>query len=295
MFIYVMDIIDILNRKKRYMKNESFLSNLRIADLELFISAANLNNLGKAAKLHNLSQSAASTAIQRVEAAFGEDLCSHEKRQFSLTKEGSLLLPRAEAWLRHLRENVVAKELQPIRLVTTHAIARVSIPAVLPMEVIDLKLMRPDSAYGAILKGEADVALVLDNSPWEGVVTAEIGKGYFQLFSKQTDAPKKPVLLPEDQIEVLILQQKWQQIYKQHLPIKARLPSWSLIADICSRSDEVGFLPDFLAVEHDLYPVSWQPAASRYRLLALYQKNSALFEERLDPLLQKWKNVFSHH
>lgn len=273
--------------------NQNFLSNLRIADLELFISAANLNNLGQAAKLHNLSQSAASTAIQRVEAAFGKSLCSHEKRQFTLTKEGKLLLPRAESWIRHLKEKLTAEEEQPIRIVTTHAIARVSIPSVLPIEAMDLKLMRPDNAYGAVLKGEADIALVLDNAPWEGVVTAEICRGYFQLFSKQIDAPKSPVLLPEDQIEVLILQQRWQQIYKQQLPIKARLPSWSLIADICSKSTEVGFLPDFLADEHSLFPVSWQPTASRYRLLALYQKNNDVFQQRLDVLLQKWKQVFS--
>ena len=45
------------------------LSHLRISDLELFITAAHLKSLSKAASFHNLSQSAASTAILRVEAA----------------------------------------------------------------------------------------------------------------------------------------------------------------------------------------------------------------------------------
>ena len=79
------------------------LRDLRIADLDLFITASHLKNLGQAAALHHLSQSAASAAIQRVEKAFGRPLCTHERRQFRLTKEGQLLLPKAENWLRHVK------------------------------------------------------------------------------------------------------------------------------------------------------------------------------------------------
>lgn len=270
------------------------LRDLRIADLDLFITAAQFKNLGKAAELHHLSQSAASAAIQRVEMAFGRPLCTHERRQFRLTNEGQLLLPRAEEWLKQLREGVAAEETLPIRLATTRAIARVSILAILPLESIDLKLMRPDSAYGAVLRDEADVALVLDNAPWEGVIATEVGKGYFQLYSKQKEAQKEPVLLPEDQIEVLTLQQRWQQIYEEPLAIKARLPSWSLIADICSDSQEVGFLPDFLAHQAHLKPVSWQPAPSRYRILALYRSTGPTFQKRLNKLLRGWRKAFAH-
>lgn len=270
----------------------SSLRDLRIADLDLFIAAAHLKNLGQAALLHHLSQSAASAAIQRVEKAFGRPLCTHERRQFRLTKEGQLLLPRAENWVRHLRESVATQEPLPIRLATTHAIARVSIPVVLPIENMDLKLMRPDSAYASILRDEADIALVLDNAPWEGVVATEVGKGKFQLYSTEIEAPRGAVLLPEDQIEVLTLQQRWQQVYGQPLAVKARLPSWSLIADICSGSSEVGFLPDFLAQQAGLYPVSWQPTPSRYRVLALYRNTSEAFQQRLDNLLQQWRLVF---
>lgn len=269
------------------------LRNLRIADLELFITAAHLKNLGQAASLHHLSQSAASSAIQRVELAFGRPLCTHEKRQFRLTKEGQLLLPRAENWIKHLRDTVATQDPLPIRIVTTHAIARVAIPSILTVETVELKLMRPDSAYGAVLRDEADIALVLDNAPWEGVVATEVGKGSFQLYSARVDIPQSAVLLPEDQIEVLALQQRWQQVYSQPLLVKARLPSWSLIADICSTSIEVGFLPDFLAVQFKLHPVSWQPIPSRYRILALYRSNGDAFQQRLNNLLSQWRFVFS--
>lgn len=268
------------------------LSNLRIADLELFISAAHLKNLGRAAALHRLSQSASSAAIQRVEQAFGMPLCTHEKRQFRLTQEGQLFLQRAENWLKHLRDIVATQDPLPIRIATTHAIARVAIPGILTAETIELKLMRPDSAYGAVLRDEADVALVLDNAPWEGVIATEVGKGSFQLYSSERAVEQSSVLLPEDQIEVLTLQQRWQQVYNVPLPVKARLPSWSLIADICSTSTEVGFLPDFLALQFKLHPVSWQPAPSRYRVLALYRDNGELFERRLHQLLTQWRIVF---
>ena len=68
--------------EKVLQRIENSLKNLRIADLELFITAAHMKNLGKSALFHHLSQSAASTAIQRVESAFGISLCMHEKRQF---------------------------------------------------------------------------------------------------------------------------------------------------------------------------------------------------------------------
>lgn len=232
--------------------------------------------------MHHLSQSAASAAIQRVEGAFARPLCTHEKRQFRLTKEGQQLLPRAESWVKHLRDTVANEDPLPIRLATTHAIARVAIPTILTLEAIELKLMRPDSAYGAVLRDEADVALVLDNAPWEGIIVTEVGKGSFQLYSSKLDMPQAAVLLPEDQIEVLTLQQRWQQVYNQPLQVKARLPSWSLIADICSTSSEVGFLPDFLAVQFKLHPVSWQPPPSRYRVLALYRNNGEAFQQRLN-------------
>ncbi len=284
-------------QKDNEKQNEVFatqLRNLRIADLELFITAAHLKNLGQAAALHHLSQSAASSAVQRVELAFGRPLCTHEKRQFRLTKEGQLLLPRAENWIKHLRDTVATQDPLPIRIVTTHAIARVAIPSVLTSETIELKLMRPDSAYGAVLRDEADVALVLDNAPWEGVIATEIGKGSFQLYCAKFDTPQAAVLLPEDQIEVHTLQQRWYQVYSQPLVVKARLPSWSLIADICSTSTEVGFLPDFLAVQFKLHPVSWQPTPSRYRILALYRNSGDAFQQRLHNLLSQWRVVFSH-
>lgn len=283
--------------KKKAPKNSvkrfsNALNNLRVADLDLFITAAHLQNLGQAAKLHHLSQSAASAAIHRVEIAFGMDLCTHEKRQFGLTQEGKRLLPRAENWVRHLRETVATQEAMPIRLVTTHAIGRVGIPPILPLDVFELKLMRPDSAYAAVLQDEADIALVLDNAMWEGVIATEVGKGCFQLYSSKKSSMPKPVLLPEDQMEVLTLQQRWQQIYGQVLPIKARLPSWSLIADICFESAEVGFLPDFLAQQSRLKPVAWQPSPSRYRVLALYKSVGNDFKQRLEPLLNAWRAAF---
>ncbi len=268
------------------------LQSLRIADLELFITAARLKSLGRAAEIHHLSQSAASTAIKRVETAFEKRLCTHERRQFCLTPEGKLFLPRAELWLQNLRETALPSEPEPLRLATTHAIARVAISALLPTQLIELTLIRPDLAYGAVLRDEADLALVLDNAPWKGVEIAEIGKGKYQLYSSQKDVHHGPVILPEDQIEVLSLQERWKEMHSSPIPIKARIPSWSLIADICSNSKEIGFLPDFLAQKACLYPISWQPAPSPYRMLALYKKTSDPLHKRLQMLIRKLRSAF---
>lgn len=273
-------------------KIESTLKSLRIADVELFIGAALMKNLGKSAIFNHLSQSAASAAVRRVEAAFGLPLCTHEKKQFRLTPEGQLLLPRIENWIKQLKSLVVSQEIVPLRLVTTHAIAQIAVPALLSIENIDFKHMRPDRAYAAILRNEADIALVLDNAPWKGVIATEIGKGSFQLYSKKKNAPLQPVLLPEDQMEVLSLQQAWVQKYGSDIPVKSRIPSWSLIANVCASSYEVGFLPDFLAAKFNLHPVKWQPGASPYRVLAIY-RSPGVHQERFEKLLQELRSVFN--
>lgn len=269
------------------------LKNLRIADLELFITAARLKSLGKAAKFHYLSQSAASAVIQRVEFAFGTLLCKHEKRQFKLTREGELLLPKAESWLKNLKETVAKKEKAPIRMATTQALARVLVPSAIVLDKIELKLMRPDRAYRSLLQDESDVVICLDNALWEGAQAYELGITSFQLYSTDKDAKPNAVLIPEDQMEVLNFQQKWQELHNEPLPIKARLPSWSLIYDICKDSKEIGFLPCFLTLRSNLLPVSEQPKASKYRILALYRNPEITIEKRLKALFKVWRAIFN--
>jgi len=282
-----------LSEEKELLKIENSLRNLRIADLEIFISAAQMENLGKSAASHHLSQSAASAAIKRVEVAFGADLCTHERRQFRLTREGQMMLPKIEEVVKQIRNLIVSGDEVPIRLVTTHAIAQVAVPSLLSIKKIDFNHMRPDQAYAAILHGKADIALVLDNAPWKGVVAAEVGKGYFQLYCRDKTSDRKPVLLPEDQMEVLSLLQSWQQAHGYSLPVKSRIPSWSLIGQICSNSDEVGFLPDFIAQKYELSPVLWQPAPSPYRILAIYRAVNHSLQDRFDQILNKLYTVFT--
>ncbi len=271
-------------------KAESSLKSLRIADLELFITAAQMKSLGKSALIHHLSQSGASAAIQRVENAFGISLSTHEKRQFRLTREGKNLLPRLEKWMEQIRSLIQSKDQAPIRLVTTHAIAQIAVPALLTIDSIEFKHMRPDHAYRAILHDEADIALVLDNAPWKGVIAAEISRGYFQLYSKEKNAQKKAILLPEDQMEVLNLKQSWQQVHNYPIPIKTTIPSWSLIANICATTLEIGFLPDFLGEKYHLHPVLWQPTPSPYRVLAIYREPQS---SRIDTLLKTLHSTFT--
>lgn len=281
------------NEGNLLQKIESSIRNLRIADLELFITAAHMKNLGKSAEFHHLSQSAASTAVKRVESAFGISLCTHEKRQFRLTQEGQIMLPRIESWVKQIRDLIVSRDQIPIRLVTTHAIAQIAVPALLSVDSIDFKQMRPDQAYAAILNDEADMALVLDNYPWKGVIAAEIGKGHFQLYSREKDVSIKPILLPEDQLEVLSLQQAWLQAHGYSIAVKSRIPSWSLIAHICANSDEIGFLPDFLAKKFALQPVLWQPTTSQYCVLAIYRNTCKQMQERFDDVIRALRRVFT--
>ncbi|MFZ4100036.1 MAG: LysR family transcriptional regulator [Chlamydiia bacterium] len=270
-----------------------FLKHLRVADVELLLTAARLGNLGKAAALHHLSQSAASAAVLRVEAAFGLQLCHHARRQFELTDEGRLWTTRAEAWIRQLHQSVAPSGTPLLRLVLPHSLARLGVPAAWRVaSPLQLELRRPDQACELVLRGEADVALVLDNAPWRGVQIEEICTGSFRLASRNPNAPVQPVLMPEEQPEGLALERLWLEARGSHLPIKARLPSWSLIADLCMTSDEVGFLPDFVRLGTCLEPVEWHPGPIPYRVLALVRRNLGRDPQWIEGLLSAWRTAF---
>jgi DNA-binding transcriptional LysR family regulator len=283
--------IDIFDIDGGIMNN--LLRHLRIADLELFITAMHMKSLSKAATIHHLSQSSASAVITRVEAAMGKQLCHHEKRQFRLTHEGNILLPKIEGWLKQFKETILTNAESPLRLVTTNAIARVILPLILPVESIELQLNRPDKAYAAIQNGTADIAIVPDNALWKDLSCTKIGQCYFGLYSSQVDAPLGPILLPEDQIEVLTFMQRWKNMYNEPVAIKARIPSWSLIADLLLASTDVGFLPSFLADNLGLHPVAWQPPVAKFRMLAMHRSASNDFAQRIERLVGLCARAFN--
>ncbi len=282
-----------IDYKEDFTKIRPHFNTLRIADLEMFITAAKTKNLSEAARVHHLSQSAASTAVQRLERALGLPLCKHEKKKFGLTYLGESLLPKLESWIEDLKGMVsYRQEALPLRLATTHALAKMALEPILSASKFELSLMRPDEAYGAVIKGQADMAIVLDNASWKGVEAVKLAEGSFQLFSSKKGAIEGPVIIPEDQIEVLSLQRRWLELKSKPLEIKARIPSWSLIADICGSTDEIGFLPEFLATGKGLYPVDWQPDKTSYSVLAIYRKELLGAHQRFDELILKLKKAF---
>ncbi len=244
-----------------------------------------LKNLSKAAAIHHLSQSSASAAITRVEAAFGKELCHHEKRQFRLTHEGTVLLPKIENWLKEFKETILTNAESPIRLVTTNAIARVILPVILSKESIELQLCRPDKAYLAIQNNEADLAIVPDNTLWKNLTCTKVAQCHFGLYSSQINPPVGPILLPEDQIEVLTFMQRWKNMYAEPIAVKARIPSWSLIADLLLNATDVGFLPSFLGEHLNLHPVTWQPPVAKFRLLAMHSPCNNVFMRRINQVI----------
>lgn len=271
----------------------SSLRHLRIADLELFLTAARLSSLGRAAALHHLSQSAASAAILRVEDAVGMPLCLHERRQFQLTEVGRSWIPRATECLQQLYRSLSADG-GPLRVVMPHSLARLGVPSIWGVAPgLHLTLRRPDESYEHILRGEADVALVLDNASWRGVHVEEIAQGFFHLVAREEVPHMQPVLLAEEQPESIALEEAWAQLYGAPLPIKARLPSWSLIADLCEGLPEVGFLPDFLRGKTQLKPVGWQPFPIPYRVLALFRKAPEQRPRQAPELIAAWRNAFA--
>ncbi|MBN9671513.1 LysR family transcriptional regulator [Roseibium aggregatum] len=72
--------------------------------LEAFVAVAELGSFGKAASYLNLSQTALSHRIRKLEADLGVQLIVRTTREVSLTKEGQKLLPQVRRDLRQLAD-----------------------------------------------------------------------------------------------------------------------------------------------------------------------------------------------
>lgn len=259
--------------------------------MEIFISAAHMNSLGLSAAFHHLSQSAASAAIQRVEAAFGTALCTHEKRRFRLTQRGSSLLSKMEELVAQLHNLVVPKH--ELKVITSDSLARIAIPCLFSIQGIDFNLLPSDKMHPAFLHNQSNIGLVLDTSIWTGVVTNIIGSGYFQLYCRDKDVPSKPILVSENGEEVLALQRRSREVNGIPLSVHLRIPSWWLIGEICSNSLEVGFIPDFVGKTFQLSPVKWQPAKFEYHILIIYIKAQKELSDKFDLIVSKLRTAFS--
>ena len=80
---------------------ETLEASLDLRQLRYFVAVAELENVGRAATVLNISQSPLSRQIQQLEAQLGLDLFERERKRLRLTAEGRQFLDEARDLLAH--------------------------------------------------------------------------------------------------------------------------------------------------------------------------------------------------
>jgi DNA-binding transcriptional LysR family regulator len=141
--------------------------------LKLYCDIARLRSFSQGAALNQVSQSAASQAIQQIESDLDVLLIDRSKRPFMLTPEGHRFYEGCRALLEgfdQLRSSVTSSRTQVVGIVRVAAIYSVGIHVMsdhtqrftsrYPQARVRLEYLHPDKVLEAVLEGEADLGIL---------------------------------------------------------------------------------------------------------------------------------------
>lgn len=247
-----------------------------LGHLDLFVHAATLGSLTKAAVKLDLTQSAASRRIGALEEDFGGRVFHRTGRGVTLTELGTRMLPRAQALLGELeRLTMEARDLagKPTGTVILGVLSSISRPLVgqLYREVCerlpDVRLQITEGFGGlldeAVANGSVDLA-VLNRYGGEPPIGEELlARADMCLLGSAGDRVTKVATVPFSALEALPLllpsaPNEWRSVldnlarrHKVCLVDAMTVDSASLLIDIVAGGGCYGILPQYY-VQHDV-------------------------------------------
>jgi DNA-binding transcriptional LysR family regulator len=146
---------------------------MNIETLRIFCDVLQHQSFSRGAALNNVSQSAATQSVHRVESHFGVQLVDRGKRPFVLTPEGQIcyegfrevlqLYDSVEARVRSLRKDLAGLvRVAAIYSVGLHDMSRCMQDFMrrFPKAKVRLEYLRPNKVYEAVLNADVDLGIV---------------------------------------------------------------------------------------------------------------------------------------
>lgn len=163
---------------------------MRLRYIELFHAVLSTGSLTGAANLLNVSQPAASKALQQAESHLGFPLFSRVRGRLQPTQQALLMrhqidkLMRDLYDLRRLAVNITRPETHPLRVTSTPALAQVLLPDAIaqigkayPDTVIELATQHSAVMCESLLLREADIGLTLQDISHHSLVQEPLCRG----------------------------------------------------------------------------------------------------------------------
>jgi len=151
---------------------------MNIETLRIFCDVAHYQSFSRGAAANNVSQSAATQSVHRMEQHFGVQLVDRNKRPFVLTPEGQAcyegfrevleLYDAVETRVRSLRKEITGTvRVAAIYSVGLHDMSRCmqDFMRSYPKAKVRLEYLRPNKVYEAVLNSEVDLGIVSYPSP----------------------------------------------------------------------------------------------------------------------------------
>jgi DNA-binding transcriptional LysR family regulator len=156
---------------------------MNIETLRIFCDVVQCQSFSRGAKINEVSQSAATQSVRRVEEHFGVQLVDRTKRPFVLTPEGQAcyegfrelleLYDSVETRVRSLRSEISGL----VRVAAIYSVGLHDMSCCMqdfmrryPKAKVRLEYLRPNKVYDAVLSGEVDLGIVSYPTP-----TPELG------------------------------------------------------------------------------------------------------------------------
>ena len=146
---------------------------MNLRDLELFCEVALLGSFSKAAKVHHISQPAASEIVKAIEAHLGCDLLNRAIRPLELTPEGRIYFDGCRELIdgyRRLEDRILQrrdKVVGPVRVASIYSVGLLQMDCYVkeferlyPDAALDLQYLHPDEVLKSVLNEDVDIGLM---------------------------------------------------------------------------------------------------------------------------------------
>ena len=146
---------------------------MNLRDLELFCEVANLGSFSKAAKVHGISQPAASETVKGLEEHLGCDLLNRAIRPLQLTPEGRIYFDGCRQLLdgyRRLEDRILQqrdKVVGPVRVASIYSVGLLQMDCYVkeferlyPDAALDLQYLHPEQVLDSVLNETVDLGLM---------------------------------------------------------------------------------------------------------------------------------------
>lgn len=261
--------------------------------LRYFVDAVELRSVSMAAKKNNVTLSAVSQGLRRLELDLGFSLTTRKKKQFMPTQDGLKFFHKAIAILKSV-DSILNEDNTHRSLIRIGCSSSLFGPFVIPAlkkwnGMVKLKFGTSSAIRELLSEGKIDIGIMVDDGFVSHFKYVVLSRGSFMLLGKKNSLAKG-IIVTEDRQEVIELIHKLSHLGLSQEHIKMRVDSWSACYSLAKAGFGASLVPDFFDRKG---LVRFHPKAINfsYQVVAIH---APTFDPKpFSHLVEKFKNTYN--